>query len=115
VEYNHAQCIGCRRCGEVCPEKAIDFVQEFDMPKILQTVSGGNKGKVTKRLLLYETLAKIAVKSPSRAIPVPNEMHEFCELRYNPKKCVVCDKCANICPEKAITIVREIDLPSILS
>lgn len=115
IEYNLTQCIGCRRCGEVCPEKAIDFIQEFDMPKILQTIPSSGQSKVTKRLLLYETLAKIAVKQPSRAIQVPEGMREFCELRYNPKKCVVCDKCANICPEKAITIVREVDLPSILS
>jgi len=115
IEYNLTQCIGCRRCGEVCPEKAIDFVQEFDMPKILQTVPSSGQNRVTKRLLLYETLAKIAVKQPSRAIQVPEGMREFCELLYNPKKCVVCDKCANICPEKAITIVREVDLPSILS
>ncbi len=115
IDYSLTKCIGCRRCGEVCPENAIDFIQEFDMPKIMQTVSSGGHNKTTKRYLLYETLAKIAVKPPSQSISVPEGMHEFCELLYNPKRCVLCDKCANICPEKAITVMREIDLPSILS
>ncbi len=115
IDYSLAKCIGCRRCGEVCPESAIDFIEEFDIPKILQTVSSGGHNKSTKRYLLYETLARIAVKPPSQAVSVPEGMHEFCELCYNPKRCVLCDKCAKICPEKAITVVREIDLPSILS
>jgi len=115
IECNLAACIGCKRCGEVCPEKAIDFKIELDLPLILQNIVASKQERVTKRHMLYETLAKIAVKPSSRIIQVPNEMDEFCKLQYNPKKCVICEKCANICPERAIKIVKELDLPVILS
>jgi len=115
IECNLATCIGCKRCGEVCLEKAIDFKAEFDLPLILQNIVGKKQERVTKRHVLYETLAKIAVKPSSKIIQVPNEMDEFCKMQYNPKKCVICEKCANICPEKAIKIVKELDLPAILS
>jgi coenzyme F420-reducing hydrogenase delta subunit/ferredoxin len=115
VKCDFSKCIGCKRCEETCPEKAIEFAREFDLPTILRTVTQTNGGKVTKRRLLYETLARIAVKQPSKPIPIPEGMEEFCKMHYVPKKCVVCDKCSNICPEKAINIVRELDLPAILA
>jgi coenzyme F420-reducing hydrogenase delta subunit/ferredoxin len=115
IECDLVKCIGCKRCEEVCPEKAIDFIGEFDLPAILQTVTAGGEGKVTKRRLLYETLAKIATKQPSKAILVPDGMGEFYKIQYRPRKCVVCDKCVNICPEKALNVVREVDLPAILT
>jgi coenzyme F420-reducing hydrogenase delta subunit/NAD-dependent dihydropyrimidine dehydrogenase PreA subunit len=114
IECDIRKCIGCKKCGEVCPEEAIDFVREFDLPTILQTVKGNEEGKTTKRYLLYETLAKLAVKPPSKAILAPEGMDEFCKLQYNPRKCVVCEKCVKICPEKVISIVKEVDLPTIL-
>jgi len=115
IDYDLTACIGCKRCGEVCPEKAIDFRAELDLPFILQNVVGSKQERITKRHTLYETLAKLAVKPSSTVIHVPDEMDEFCSLQYNPKKCVICEKCANICPEKAIKIVKELDLPAILS
>jgi len=115
IDYDLLKCIGCKRCGEICPEKAIDFKTELDLPLILQNIGDSKQERVTKRHMLYETIAKIAVKPSSRTIQAPNEMDEFCKLLYNPKKCVICEKCANICPEKAIRIVKELDLPAILS
>lgn len=116
IDCNITKCIGCKRCSDVCPEKAIDFKTELDLPLILRNIAGSKlEGKITKRSMLYETLAKIAVKPSSKIIQVPNEMSEFCKIEYNPKKCVICEKCANICPEKAIGIVKELDLPTILS
>lgn len=115
IEYNLTSCIGCKRCSEVCSEKAIEFKTELDLPLILQNIKGNKQERPTKRHELYETLAKIAVKPSARVLQVPNEMDEFCKLQYNPKKCVVCEKCAKICPEKAIRIVKELDLQAILS
>ncbi|MFQ6068043.1 MAG: 4Fe-4S binding protein [Candidatus Bathyarchaeia archaeon] len=114
IEYNIEKCIGCKKCGNVCPEKAIDFVRELDLPTIIQAVQGDVKEKVTKRHLLYETLAKIAVKPPSKAVLAPEGLEEFCKLNYNPMRCVICEKCVDICPEEAVRVIREVDLPSIL-
>jgi len=115
IDYDLTKCIGCKRCGEVCPEKAINFKAELDLPLILQSIADSKQERATKRHILYETLAKIAVKPSSRTIEVPDELDEFCKLQYNPKKCVICEKCVNICPEKAIRTVKELDLPAILS
>ncbi len=114
IEYSIEKCIGCKKCGEVCPEKAIDFARELDLPTIIQTVQGEPKGKATKRGVLYQTLAKIAAKPPSKAVLAPEGMEEFCKLDYNPMRCVICEKCVDICPEDAVHVVREVDLPSIL-
>ena len=115
VECNLAKCIGCKKCEEICPEKAVTFINEFDLPTILQTLTEKRKGKVTKRELLYETLAKIAVKKPSKAISVPEGMEEFWKMQSIPEKCVICEKCSGNCPEEAINIVKELDLPSIIA
>jgi coenzyme F420-reducing hydrogenase delta subunit/NAD-dependent dihydropyrimidine dehydrogenase PreA subunit len=115
IRHNLSKCIGCKRCEEICPEKAIEFVREFDLPTILQTIGQANKEKITKRYMLYETLAKIAVKKPAKPIPVPEGMDEFRKMQYNLKKCAICDKCNGICPEKAIETIRELDLPAIFT
>jgi len=115
VDCNLIKCIGCKKCEEVCPEKAIEFIDEFDLPSIFEMVVGRGEGKVKKRQLLYETIARIAVKPPTKGIPVPKGYEEFGKIQYFPKKCVICDKCDSVCPEKAISIVREVDLPEIFS
>jgi len=115
IEYDLAKCIGCKKCEEKCPEKAIEFIKEFDLQTILRTISKGVEGKVTRQHLLYDTIAKIAIKPPSKAIPVPEGMEEFYKMQYSPKQCTVCEKCSEICPEKAITVMRELDLPAIIA
>ena len=115
IEVDLLKCIGCKKCEEICPEKAVEFIREFDLPTILREVVKRKEERATKRQLLYETLARIAAKPPSKAIVVPEGMDEFYKMEYNPKKCTVCDKCSKICPEKAINIVRELDLPRIFT
>jgi len=115
IKYNVTKCIGCKKCEEICPEKAIEFIRELNLPLILQTVAEGLEDKVTKRRLLYETLAKIAIKPPSKPIPVPEGMDEFYNMQYSLKQCAACDKCIEICPEKALTLLRELDLPAIIN
>jgi len=115
IEFSSAKCIGCKKCEEICPEKAIEFTPGLDLPTIFQTLTKNGTDKVTKRYLLYETIAKIAVKPPSRFIVAPEGMDEFCTMQYSPKQCTVCEKCRQICPEKAISLVKELDLPSIIS
>lgn len=114
IHWELSKCIGCKQCEEVCPEMAIEFIDEFDLPRILKTVKNIREGKITKRRLLYETLSKVAVKLPSQPIPVPEGLEEFSTMRPLIKKCVVCEKCSEKCPEEAITIVREVDLPAII-
>ncbi|MEE9459189.1 MAG: 4Fe-4S binding protein, partial [Candidatus Bathyarchaeia archaeon] len=36
IECNLSECIGCKRCMEVCPEEAIDFVDKFDLSSVLK-------------------------------------------------------------------------------
>jgi coenzyme F420-reducing hydrogenase delta subunit/ferredoxin len=115
ISIDLTKCIGCKKCDEVCPEKAIETISIFDLPTILLNLTDITEGKVTKRHRLYETIAKIAVKSPSGAIPVPEELNEFWKMEYIAKKCVTCEKCSVICPEKAIQIIRELDLPAVFA
>ncbi len=115
IDCDVKKCIGCRKCEEICPEEAIEFTQEFDLPAIFRSSTTNLEGKVTKRRLLYETIAKVAVKPPSKAIPVPEGLNEFGKMQYNLKKCAICDKCKEICPEKAISILKELDLTTIFA
>lgn len=114
IECNLTHCIGCKRCMEACPEKAIEFVNELDLPSILQNLAVKKENKITKRYLLYETLAHLAIEHPSRSVSIPEGMDEFSKFSYKPERCVLCDRCIKICPEKAIKNVKEIDLPVIL-
>lgn len=115
IECNLAKCIGCKKCEEICPEKAVTFIEEFDLPTIFQRTMREDEGKVTKRQLLYETLARIAAKTPLNPILVPEGMDEYWKMQPVPGKCVVCEKCSEICPEKAINIIKELDLPTIVN
>jgi F420-non-reducing hydrogenase iron-sulfur subunit len=117
IEYDLTKCIGCKKCEEVCEEKAVDFLREFDLPTIVQKagmVKKNAEGKVTKRRLLYESISKMTIKTPSKMIRVPEGLDEFSKMHYMPKKCVVCEKCIEVCPEEAITLVKEIDLQTIM-
>lgn len=115
IEFDPAKCIGCKKCEEVCPEEAIEFTRELDLPRILETVQRDEAEKVTKRRLLYETIARIAVRPPSRPVPAPEGLDEYCTMIYKPRECTVCEKCREICPEKAVTLIKELDLPAIFA
>jgi len=115
IECDLTRCIGCKKCEEICPEEAVEFVRELDLPEIFRAVTERREGRVIKRRLLYETISKVAVRPPSKAIPVPEGMDEFCKMRYDPEHCAVCDKCSKICPEKAVNVIRELDLPAIVT
>lgn len=116
IEYDSTKCIGCKKCKDACEEKAVDFQWKFDLQKIVQSPkqAAGTEGKVTKRSLLYATIANLAVKQPTNPIAVPEGLDEFAQMQYTPKKCVACEKCVEVCPEKAVKLIKEIDLGKIL-
>lgn len=113
IKFNPSKCIGCRKCEEICPEKAIDSIRELDLSTILKASMDKKDGRITKRQRLYETLAKIARKSPSKPISIPEGFEGFYKMKYDPKKCVFCEKCRDICLEKTIDSVKELDLYAI--
>lgn len=115
VECNLSECIGCKKCMEICPEKAIDFTDEFDLPTILKDLSKSEGEKITKRYLLYKIIAKLANIQPFETFTIPKGMNEFYKFLYKPEKCVLCDKCSKICPENAIRIIRELPLLTIFN
>jgi len=115
IEFYPSKCIGCKKCEDICPEEAIEHTRELDLPTILKTPMEQQKERITKRQLLYETLAKIAKKPPSKPISVPEGLEGFYKMLYDPKKCVFCDKCSGVCPEKAVKGIREMDLPAIIA
>lgn len=115
IEYDPSKCIGCKKCRDICEEKAVDFPGKFDLQKVIQPQKqDDSNGKVTKRSLLYATIANLAVKQPTEPIAVPKGLDEFAQMDYTPKKCVACEKCVEVCPEKAVKLVKEIDLGKII-
>ena len=115
IEFTPSKCIGCKKCEEICPEKAIMSTRELDLPEILRTATQQKEGRITKRQLLYETIAKIAKKIPTNPVILPEGLEGFYKLNYDPLKCVFCEKCSEICLEKAVLGIKELDLPAIIS
>jgi F420-non-reducing hydrogenase iron-sulfur subunit len=114
IEYEAAKCIGCKKCKDKCEEQAIDFQRTFDLSKIVSKKEIAKDEKITKRRLLYMTIANLAVKQPVNSILVPEGLDEFAQMQFVPEKCVACEKCIEVCPEKAIFLVKEIDFPKII-
>jgi F420-non-reducing hydrogenase iron-sulfur subunit len=115
IEYEATKCIGCKKCKDKCEEQAINFQRDFDLPKIVHTKELAKDAKITKRGLLYLTIANLAIKQPVASILVPEGLDEFYQMQFTPEKCVACEKCVEVCPEKAITLVKEIDFPKIIT
>jgi len=113
IEFNLSKCIGCKKCEAICSEKVIDSIRELDLPTILKTSMDQKDGLITKHQRLYEVLTKIARKSPSKPISIPEGLEGFYRMQYDPKKCVFCEKCRDICLEKTIINVKELDLYAI--
>jgi coenzyme F420-reducing hydrogenase delta subunit/NAD-dependent dihydropyrimidine dehydrogenase PreA subunit len=113
IECNLSECIGCKRCMEVCPEEAIDFVDKFDLSSVLKDLAK-SEGRITKRHLLYKTIAQLAITEPSGSFSIPEGKEEFSKFLYKPERCVLCDKCSKICPENAISVIRKLFLSKIL-
>lgn len=114
IEYDATKCIGCKKCYDKCEERAIEFQANFDLPKIASYKEISKDTKTTKRGLLYTTIANLTVKQPVNNIKVPEGLGEFYQMQYAPEKCVACEKCIEVCPEKAIALVKEIDFPKIV-
>lgn len=115
IVFNPKRCIGCRKCEEICPEKAIESTRELDLASILENPFTTTDERLTKRLQLYQILSKLAVKLPSKPIPIPEGLDGFYKMRHNPRACVFCEKCNDICLEKAVTGLKELDLPTIIN
>jgi coenzyme F420-reducing hydrogenase delta subunit/formate hydrogenlyase subunit 6/NADH:ubiquinone oxidoreductase subunit I len=115
IEFNPTKCIGCRKCEEICPEKAIDSTQELDLSSILAQPLTASDERVTKRFQLYQVISKLAKKRPSHPIPIPEGLEGFYTMHYNPQVCVFCEKCSDICLEKAVNGLKELDLSTIMS
>lgn len=109
-----SSCIGCRKCGEVCPEEAINYVGELDLKEIFNLMGKEEEKEDKKRTLIFKTLMRLSLRAPSKSVLVPESLKEFWTTKFDPKRCVVCEKCREVCPEGSINVERELDLPTIL-
>ena len=109
-----SSCIGCRKCGEVCPEEAINYVGELDLKEIFNLMGKEEEKEDKKRTLIFKTLMRLSLRAPSKPVLVPESLKEFWTTKFDPKRCVVCEKCREECPEESINVERELDLPTIL-
>ena len=115
IEFDPSKCIGCKKCEEICPEEAIESRRELDLPTILKSTTKQNDDRITKRQQLYKIITKIARKSPSKPISIPEGLEGFYKMQYDPIKCVFCEKCRDACLENTINGLKELDLPTIIT
>lgn len=108
-----ARCTLCNKCVEICPEDALSPLKIFDLASILKSPYPEDL-RAKNRLTLYELLRKLARGTPKDQINVPEGLEGFGDIEFRPEKCTACDKCKEVCPEDAIEVLPQFDLPRAL-
>ncbi len=87
---NPAECLRCQQCLQVCRTQAIQIVPKF-----------------IGQVLIHDTLCPPDCRKCIDLCPVKLIVREGERVRMKADTCSLCGVCRNICPEGAITLVRQ--------
>ncbi|MHA1129191.1 MAG: 4Fe-4S binding protein [Candidatus Helarchaeota archaeon] len=114
IEWDINKCLACASCREICPEKAIELVNEWDLPATFKMTEQDMEILPENRRKLILLIRNLAVKKPSKIIKLPKETLGFGKIQYNPLSCIACRKCEERCPNNALTFHEFWNFPEIM-
>jgi len=111
IIINTEECLSCGACLHICISQAMSIERIFDMETLRKQASNPH---YQNRLILLRFIEKLGNVSNETRFNVPAGLICFGKHQLNLKDCVFCEDCIEICPFKAITSERLLDLKEYL-
>ncbi len=115
IYWDIKKCIACKSCEEVCPESALNLVNEWDIQEIFKLSKEELDELPINKKMIINIIKNIALKIPSKPIKLPENFLGLGTINITPIKCIACQKCVERCPNGAIEFKKVWDLPEIVS
>lgn len=114
IEWDINKCLACASCQEICPESAVNLVNEWDLPATFEMSEEDLENLPENRRKLIQLIKNLAVKKPDKSIKLPENTLGFGKVDYNPLICIACRKCEDRCPNSALTFHEYWNFPAIM-
>ena len=114
IEWDFNNCLACASCQEICPESAVNLVNEWDLPAVFEMADEDLESLPENRRKLIHLVRKLAVKKPSQSIKLPKDTLGFGKVQYNPLICIACRKCEEKCPNDALKFNEFWNFPDVM-
>ncbi len=114
IEWNINKCLSCASCQEICPESAVNLINEWDLPAVFEMSEEDLENLPENRRMIFRLIKKLAVKKPTKSIKIPKDTLGFGKIEYNPLICIACRKCEERCPTSALTFHEYWNFPQIM-
>ncbi|MHA1238318.1 MAG: ATP-binding protein [Candidatus Odinarchaeia archaeon] len=113
IKWTPSKCTFCNKCVEICPEDALASFKFLNLQKILTFEGSPEDINAVNRRIFYTLLKSLAVKIPEESVQVPKELEGYGSIVFYLENCTACNKCVEICPEDALQLYPEFNLPEI--
>ncbi|HUX98888.1 MAG TPA: hypothetical protein VMV49_05000 [Candidatus Deferrimicrobium sp.] len=114
IKWDINKCLACASCQEICPESALNLINEWDLPATFEMSEKAIEDLPENSRKLIQSIKKLAIKKPTKAIKLPKNALGFGTIKYNPIICIACRKCEDCCPNSALSFQEFWNFPQIM-